>query len=94
MKSGIPSLLPVGDTSERASSAEDISPNSYLNVDGEASSSRTSQETRRSTNSRVQLAADQPLTIHGKPRERVYVACSQWFVAVSIAAALIINAPP
>ncbi|OJT03182.1 hypothetical protein TRAPUB_6230 [Trametes pubescens] len=48
-----------------------------FNADGETSSSRASQEPSSSKKSRVQLAADQPLTTHGKPRERVYVACSQ-----------------
>ena len=27
---------------------------------------------------KVHVSADQPLTAHGKPRERVYLACVQW----------------
>ncbi|CDO76931.1 hypothetical protein BN946_scf185006.g13 [Trametes cinnabarina] len=32
----------------------------------------------RSKKPRIELSADQPLTSHGKPRERVFVACLQW----------------
>jgi hypothetical protein len=33
---------------------------------------------------RIELAPDQPPTTQGKPRERVYVACAQWFVVYSM----------
>ena len=36
-------------------------------------------ESRRRQKSKIALAADQPLTVDGKPRERVYVACDRWY---------------
>ncbi|KAH9848329.1 hypothetical protein C2E23DRAFT_739894 [Lenzites betulinus] len=52
---------------------------SPTNPDSEsvAASGSGSQDPSGSRRLRVQLAPDQPLTTHGKPRERVYVACSQ-----------------
>ncbi|KAI0630960.1 hypothetical protein C8Q77DRAFT_1130283 [Trametes polyzona] len=43
----------------------------------EPTASRGSSEPGPSKKPRIQLAPDQPPTTHGKPRERVYLACSQ-----------------
>ncbi|PIL25346.1 transcription factor [Ganoderma sinense ZZ0214-1] len=37
----------------------------------------SASESRRRQKSKIALAADQPLTVDGKPRERVYVACDR-----------------
>ena len=38
----------------------------------------SASESRRRQKSKIALASDQPLTVDGKPRERVYVACDRW----------------
>lgn len=42
---------------------------------------------------RIALAPDQPPTTQGKQRERVYVACNQWYVQVPLAFSYYISLP-
>jgi hypothetical protein len=41
---------------------------------------RDKSKKRKKPRERVQLATDQPLTSQGKERQRVYLACAQWYV--------------
>ncbi|KAI1788159.1 hypothetical protein LXA43DRAFT_974968 [Ganoderma leucocontextum] len=44
----------------------------------------SASESRRRQKSKIALAADQPLTVDGKPRERVYVACNRCSAASAL----------
>ncbi|KAI0349870.1 hypothetical protein OH77DRAFT_1593959 [Trametes cingulata] len=60
----------VSHSKSSATSLDADSPPSRQTRDSESSASKSKK-------ARVQLAPDQPLTTHGKPRERVFVACVQ-----------------
>ncbi|KAI0822887.1 hypothetical protein BC628DRAFT_1326032 [Trametes gibbosa] len=58
-------------------SASTSRPCASLSTDSQSSAPSGTHDPLNTKKPRVQLAPDQPLTTHGKPRERVYVACSQ-----------------
>src|SRR6185369_5734755 len=51
--------------------------------DGDAGPVRTKKRAGRER-MKIELAPDQPATTQGKPRERVYVACLQWYVPTPV----------